>query len=90
MAHEGGGTWTDRWAVRARLAVVRRGCRVGAWRGLDIELRGARLGLGKARALGRRAASGGACAGAERGAAPVGSICFAVPLFEHAKLQNFE
>jgi hypothetical protein len=50
---------------------------LGRHAGADTEAARAR----HARALRRRA---------KRGAALVGSICFAVPLFEHAKLKNFE
>jgi hypothetical protein len=43
-----------------RPAVVRRGCRAGAWRDAGFEHRGVRVGLGKVCGLGRRVAPGGA------------------------------
>jgi hypothetical protein len=50
----------DCCAARALPTVVQRGRRASTWCGTGIELRGVRADLGKARALGRRAASGGA------------------------------
>jgi hypothetical protein len=103
--HEGGEPRTDHWALQHASAVVRRGCRTGAWRGAGFERHGARVGLGKVRGLGRRVASGGAalaqtprrCGACGRDVAAQSAVwhwltrfCFDVPLFEHVKLQNFK